>query len=212
MNEYSKMTGKSKEEIIKIFENYKTTLTYRIKNSNVDPAYLNVYFDKKKVLRIEIKYADENGKYVIQLTFGNNTDYINVKKDGKEVLDFKVTKNEKELTNGIHKTLSFIYKDLSNNVSGDLVIDTINHPNIKRLKNSEEVVNIFDLSQEDQNIVKNNANSLLGYGLYDKLIDYVKPICSSELTCTCNDETELCTCNKGSTFVTCKKSQIENKE
>ena len=111
-----------------------------------------------------------------------------------------------------HKTLSFIYKDPNNNVSGDLVLDTDNKPNIKQKKSSTDAINVFDLSQEDQNTIKNDANSLLVYGLYDKLIDYVKPICSPELSCTCDDTTEMCTCNKGSTFVTCKKSQIENKE
>ena len=212
LNEYSKMTGKSKEEIIKIFEAYKSTLTYRVKNGKADPSYFNVYADKKKVHRLEVIYVTDSDKYNIQLTMGNNTDYIVVKKNDKDYIDFKITKNEKELTNGVHKTLSFIYKDKNNNVTGDLVLDTNNRPNIKQKKSSSEAINVFDLSQEDQNTVKNDANSLLGYGLYDKLIDYVKPICSPELSCTCDDETEMCTCNKGSTFVTCKKSQIENKE
>ena len=41
LNEYSKMTGKSKEEIIKIFEAYKSTLTYRVKNGKEkkEPSY-----------------------------------------------------------------------------------------------------------------------------------------------------------------------------
>ena len=212
LNEYARMTGKTKEDIINLLEAYKSTLTYRVKNSNVDSSFFNVYADKHKVHRIEIIYVNEDAKYNIQLTFGNNTDYINVKKNDKDYIDFKVTKNEKELTNGVHKTLSFIYKDTDNNISGDLVLDTENKPNIKRKKSNEEVVNIYDLSQEDQNIIKNNANSLLGYGIYDRLIDYVKPKCSPELSCTCDDQTNMCTCNKGATFVTCSKEQITKKE
>ena len=212
LNEYTRMTGKSKEEVINIFESYKTTLTYRVKNSKVESSYLNVYMDKKKVHRIEVIYVDENGKYVVQLTFGNNTDYINVKKNDKEIIDFKITKTEKELTNGVHKTLSFIYKGGDTNISGDLMLDTINRPNIKRQKVADDAINLFDLSTEDQNLVKENANTFIGYGIYDKFIDYVKPLCSPELSCTCDDSTEQCTCSKGSTFVICKKSQIENKE
>ncbi len=212
LNEYSRMSGKTKEEIINMLESYKTTLTYRVKNSKVDSSYINIYLDKKKVHRIELIYVNENGEYNIQLTLGNNTDYINVKKNNKDYIDFKITKTEKELTNGVHKTLSFVYRDQSNNVSGDLVLDTVNRPNIKRQKASEEAVNIYDLSQEEQNTIKNDANSLIGYSLYDKLLDYVKPKCTPDLSCTCDDTTELCTCNKGATFITCKKSQIETKE
>ena len=46
--------GMSVDQMIDMLESYKTTLTYRVKNSNVDSSYFNVYADKKKVHRIEI--------------------------------------------------------------------------------------------------------------------------------------------------------------
>ena len=48
----------------------------------------------------------------------------------------------------------------------------------------------------------------MGYNWFDSLLDYVKPICSGELKCTCNDETNLCSCNQGTTFVTCTKDEL----
>jgi len=212
LNEYSKMMDKPKEEIIRMFEADKTTMIYRIKNSKLESSYVNAYVDKNKVHRIEVIAVTEEGKYNIKLSFGNNTDYINVKKDNKDYIDFKITKTEKELTNGIHKTLSFIYRDQNNNVSGDLVLDTENRPNIKMKKGTEDAIHIYDLSDSDRNAVKANVDNLIGYGLYDRFYDYVKPLCGPNITCTCDENSDTCTCNKGSTFITCKKSQIENKE
>ena len=49
LNEYSKMSGKTKDEIIKMIEAYETTLNYKVKNSKAEPSYLNVYVTSKDV-------------------------------------------------------------------------------------------------------------------------------------------------------------------
>ena len=214
INEYSKMTGKTKEEIIKMIEGYESTYNFRIKNSKAEASYLNVYVTKDDVKRIELILVTENDTYDIKLSFGNNTDYINVKKNKDDYIDFTITKTDKELANGIHKTLSFVFRGFDNTISGDLVLDTNNKPNIRRKTASEDAVNAYNLSQEDKVIVGNNVYSLMGYNWFDNLIDYVKPICSGDLNCTCNDETNTCSCNQGTTFVVCTKDEInnENKE
>ena len=208
LNEYSKMSGKTKDEIIKMIEAYETTLNYKVKNSKAEPSYLNVYVTSKDVKRIELIIVTEEDTYDVKLSFGNNTDYLKVKKNKEDYIDFTITKTDKELANGVHKTLSFVFRGFDTNISGDLYLDTNNKPNIRRKTASPEAVNAYNLSQEDKNTVKNNIVSLMGYNWFDSLLDYVKPICSGELKCTCNDETNLCSCNQGTTFVTCNKDEL----
>jgi hypothetical protein len=214
VNEYSKMSGKSKNDVLEMIEGYKSTLTYKVKNSNIDSSYLNVYVTSSDVKRIEVILVTENDTYNIELSFGNNTDYINVKKNKADYIDFSITKTDKELANGVHKTLSFVFRGLDHNISGDLVLDTNSKPNVRRKTASPEAVNAYNLSPEEKESVKNKIQSLMGYNWFDNLIDYVKPICSNELNCNCNDETNSCICNQGTTFVTCTKEEInkENKE
>ena len=209
INEYSKMTGKTKDEVINTIEGYETTLSYRVKNSKAEDSYLNVYVTSSDVTRIEFILATDPDVYNIKLSFGNNTDYLTVKKNKEDFIDFTITKTDKELANGIHKTLSFVFRGLDYNVSGDLVLDTNNKPNIRRKTATPEAINAYNLSEEDKSIVKNNIYSLMGYNWFDSLIDYVKPICSGDLKCTCNDETNTCSCNQGTTFVTCTKEEIQ---
>ena len=213
INEYAKMKGKSKEDIINMIDAYSTTLTYKVKNGNAESSYFNVYATSSSVKRIEVIInTEEKDKYSFELTIGNNTDCIKVKKNKDEIIDLSVTKTDKELSNGIHKTLSFKFKGFNTNANGNLVLDTVNHPNVRKHQASENAVNGYNLSPEDKSNIGNNTYSLTRYDWFNPLLEYVKPICSSELNCTCNDETGECSCNQGTTFVKCLKSEIAKKE
>lgn len=208
INEYARIKNKKSDEIIKMLENYITTSEYKYSADTTSEDSIAIYFDKKRVYRIEFLIDGEEKKRY-QIDVGNTKFYLEYFVNDENVYIFTLATTQKTIGDLTEK--NYIVTFDRDNLVTDIIIrlEEDKNPIVKK----QDITNfkdIKDFTDEDYARVKNNVSYYWKNTQFvDEIRHYYKEKCVLGMQCVCENEL-TCSCDYNGTIITCPKELVTN--
>ena len=207
ISEYSKVSDKKMSDVEKMLNNYKSTYEYQYSMDDGKVTYINIYYKKDKVYRIEVDMTKENND-LYTLDLENNKYYFRRYSNDEIVTSMDVIIVETTMNDVLTRTYN-----IGLSLGGDIYTFKLelNKENLTQVKSKEfeKYKSIRDFTEEDTDKLKDNIKVYMeNADFVDNIKDVFKTKCTKDLSCVCNSPDEDCSCTYQDKIITCPRESV----